>query len=225
MTDYLVDTTAGLSQVIADVDGAGTVTALYVRGAGELLEARRGTTFASYLADGLWSVRELADSSGTVSDARTYTAFGETVSRTGTDGQPYGFAVEAFDATSGLSYNRARWYDLRTGRLLSTDLVESNHPFTYGNNNPVNMVDPSGNDYTLAALCARRQLTTFVLPLFQSIAAPAVGTFYDRRVEKALPGFRELNVRGSAGRTSNRDQCAAPTRLLPGRYGVVPGRR
>jgi len=50
-----------------------------------------------------------------------------------------------------LLYLRARWYDPATGRFLTRDpfpglaaLPQTQHPYVYVGNNPVNLVDPSG---------------------------------------------------------------------------------
>ena len=67
------------------------------------------------------SVRKITDEAGAVTDSRTYSAFGELISKTGTDALPYQFAGEPFDADVGFSYHRARWMDPRVGRFASRD--------------------------------------------------------------------------------------------------------
>jgi|GEM_PF-1155080 len=61
------------------------------------------------------------------------------------------------DATTGLQYFGARWYDPETGRFLGIDPVgfqdgnlHSFNRYAYGNNNPLRYVDPDGNDATAA---------------------------------------------------------------------------
>ncbi len=54
-TEYLVDTSGALSQVVAETDGVGALVAYYVRG-GELLSVIRGTKRRYYHADGLGSM-------------------------------------------------------------------------------------------------------------------------------------------------------------------------
>jgi hypothetical protein len=51
----------------------------------------------------------------------------------------------------GLLYLRARWYDPATGRFLTRDpfpglaaLPQTQHPYVYARNNPINLTDPSG---------------------------------------------------------------------------------
>jgi hypothetical protein len=89
VTNFLVDTTGDLSQVVVETDETGAVKAYYIRAGNDLLGVRRGNSLAGYLKDGLGSVRELLDMTGTVTDSRDYTAFGEVLNRQGEDNQPY----------------------------------------------------------------------------------------------------------------------------------------
>ena len=64
---------------------------------------------------------------------------------------PYQFTGEAWDAEVGLLYLRARYYQPETGRFISKDPWEGNqrspatlNPYAYVADNPVNLVDPTG---------------------------------------------------------------------------------
>ena len=158
-TDLLVDTSGGLSHVVAEVDSTGTVTVLYVRAGGMLLEEVRGGVAKMYEADGLGSVRGLLDVSGAKTDTYAYEAFGSTLLSTGTDANPYRFAGERLVDSVGLYQNRARWMDTRTGRFVSVDPAEgkpsaplSLHRYLYGSADPTNRGDPSGRFDGLAGL-------------------------------------------------------------------------
>jgi RHS repeat-associated protein len=120
-TDLLVDTSGGLSHVVAEIDGSGTVTALYVRAGDMLLEEIRGGVAKMYESDGLGSTRSLLDVSGAQTDTWSYEAFGTTLSSTGTSVNPYRFAGERFVGDVGMYQNRARWLDTMTGRFASED--------------------------------------------------------------------------------------------------------
>jgi RHS repeat-associated protein len=150
-TDYLVDTSGGLSHVVAEVDGSGAVSVLYVRAGDMLLEEVRGGVAKMYEADGLGSVRGLLDVSGAKTDTYAYEAFGSTLSSTGSDENPYRFAGERLVDSVGFYQNRARWLDTRTGRFVSVDPERgalgypmSMVPYLYGNASPVSMADPTG---------------------------------------------------------------------------------
>jgi RHS repeat-associated protein len=61
--------------------------------------------------------------------------------------QPLRFAARELDATAGLYYVRARWYDASMGRFISEDpigLAGGINNYAYAANDPVNLSDPSG---------------------------------------------------------------------------------
>jgi RHS repeat-associated protein len=149
-TDYLVDTSGGLSHVVAEIQN-GAVGVVYVRAGDMLLEEIRGGVAKMHETDGLGSVRGLLDLSGERTDSYSYEAFGSAVSITGSDSNPYRFAGERLVDSAGLYQNRARWLDSRTGRFVSVDPLGgdeeqplSMHRYLYAWNDPVDRVDPSG---------------------------------------------------------------------------------
>jgi RHS repeat-associated protein len=106
-----------------------------------------------YHTDGLESARLLTNSSGVVTDIKRTDAFGVPVVQQGTSTQPFGFAGEQRDPETSLMYLSARMYDPTLGRFVQRDALlgsrirpNSLHRFTYGLNNPVRYVDPSGLD-------------------------------------------------------------------------------
>ncbi|MCP3958903.1 MAG: hypothetical protein GY719_13710 [bacterium] len=171
VVDYLVDTTGFLSHVVADVVG-GSVQTLYARADDQLVGLFRPGSGVSryYHADGLGSVRVLSDGLGGVTDRYLYTAFGELLEHTGSDLNPYRFAGEPFDPNTRFSYNRARWFDLDTGRSASADAFGGSvrqpvtlHRYLYANGDPVRMSDPSGlfvDGFGVATVMAGLTLST-----------------------------------------------------------------
>jgi RHS repeat-associated protein len=106
----------------------------------------------------LGSVRQLTDSTGAVTLARTYdpgacpecNEWGVVTSATGPSASGYGFTGEYQSAD--LVYLRARHYAPGTGRFLTRDTWggEANRPLSfnrwgYVEGNPVNLTDPTGN--------------------------------------------------------------------------------
>ena len=156
ITNMLVDTGAGPSQVVAETDAANTLIALYVRAGDELLAVMRpggaGMWTTHYVhADGLGSVRVITDETGMVLDTRGYEAFGTKNVEAGNESLPYGFAAEALDATSHLAYHRARWMDSRVGRFAGMDkfggvmeATQTLQKYAYVTNDPIDLTDPSG---------------------------------------------------------------------------------
>jgi len=101
------------------------------------------------LADVMGSARVITDGSGTVVGSASYDVFGE-VRVSGGVGSLFGFTGEVTDS-SGLVYLRARVLDPGSGRFLSVDPLQPNHPGTQGWNrygyvagNPTTYVDPGG---------------------------------------------------------------------------------
>ncbi len=72
------------------------------------------------IVDHLGTVRDLVKQDGTAATHFVYTAFGGIVSGD-TSLTRYLFTSREFDADTGLQYNRARWYDAKTGRWISED--------------------------------------------------------------------------------------------------------
>ncbi|MBN1930451.1 MAG: PASTA domain-containing protein, partial [Desulfobacterales bacterium] len=150
--NYLVDicSNCGLSQVLEERDGSGTLETLYVYG-NDLLSQNHGGVVSYYHYDGLGSTRALTSDSEEVTDTYTFDAYGKLNSSSGITQNNYLFAGEQFDPNVGLYYLRARYYDQNTGRFFSMDPVMGDpqtpislHRYLYANDNPVNFVDPTG---------------------------------------------------------------------------------
>ena len=165
----------GFAQVVEELTGSAVVRS-YTYGL-ELIDEHQTvagapmTSFYGY--DGHGSVRYLTDASGAVTDTYTYDAFGNLIQSTGSTPNVYLFAGEQFDPELGLYYNRARYLDVRLGRFLGMDVYEgtsqdplSLHKYLYVSDNPVNMIDPSGNEGfadSLAAFAINTTLQTLAI--------------------------------------------------------------
>ena len=106
-----------------------------------------GSGTPTYLVhDQLGSTRLLTDSSGTVIGTYAYDAYGNEVQRTGPTTTPIGYAGGYTDSSTGLLYLIHRYYDPTTGQFLQVDplVAQTDQPFSYANDDPVNGSDPSG---------------------------------------------------------------------------------
>jgi RHS repeat-associated protein len=154
-TDYLVDTTLDFPSVVEERSTSGSLLARYTLG-DDLIRMDRGSTASYYVFDGLGSTRALTNGSS-VTDTYTYDAYGELVSQSHPGGvatqNAFLFDAQQFDASTGDYYLRARYYNEADGRFLSQDplagldlLPVTLHRYLYGNVDPIDIVDPSGQE-------------------------------------------------------------------------------
>ncbi|MEK6777233.1 MAG: RHS repeat-associated core domain-containing protein [bacterium] len=121
LTKYLYDG----EDILAEYNSSGTRLARYTHGPGidEPLIMQRGSQNYYYHADGLGSITELTDTSGTIVNSYVYNAFGQIVKQTEGVANPYVFTSREQDKESGLYFYRARYMDPRIGRFLQPDPV------------------------------------------------------------------------------------------------------
>lgn len=158
-TRFLIDTVHRHTQVVLEYAPGGAIQTIYVYGR-HLLSQSQGGVQSYYEVDRLGSTRALTNASGVVTDRYIYDAFGNIIFHSGSTLNSYLFAGEQTDATTGLHYLRARYYDSSLGRLTSADPLRQSTAATlatlqfyvYTGNDPVNKIDPSGMFPTLAQL-------------------------------------------------------------------------
>ncbi len=145
-TTYTNDV-VGLAQVLVASDGSTSTSNLFGL---DLIFVDDGSAPRTMLADGLGSVRvEMVGN--TIETITTYEPFGKLLAQTGTSGTTYGYTGEAHDATTGLVYLRARYYNPSLQAFMGKDPWRGSrwkpttiNGFNYVGGNPVNFVDPSG---------------------------------------------------------------------------------
>jgi RHS repeat-associated protein len=132
---------------------SGTST-YYLRDAtGNLIGERIGSTSYYYLHNNLGSVVGVVGSTGTVSNRYAYDPYGSVTASSGTVANPWQFAGGYYDATTGLTKFGNRYYDSTSGRWTQQDSLsgslsnpQSLNRYVYAGDNPVNTVDPSGQN-------------------------------------------------------------------------------
>ena len=108
-----------------------------------------------YHSDHLGSSSWITDASGDVNQHIQYLAFGEDFiyQRNSSWNIPYTFSGKEKDAETGYSYFGARYYDSDLSVWLSVDAMSDKHPnftpYAYVYQNPINLVDPWGEDTIL----------------------------------------------------------------------------
>lgn len=170
LTTYIFDN----EDILLELDGSNNITARYTHGPGidEPLVMEKGGSSFFYHADGLGSITEITNVSGTVVQAYTYSSFGKIESQLDPNFvQPYTYTSREFDPETGLYFYRARQYDPSAGRFLQEDPLNlasvklpmqvhqfprlrhprvlilnpgNLHLYGYSTNNPITSGDPWG---------------------------------------------------------------------------------
>jgi len=178
-------------------DSSGNLVAYTRDTKGNLISERTASGNYYYLFDGLGSVVALMPpSAADVTNTYLYDPYGVTEHQTGTQYNPWQFASGYLDASTLYYKYGTRYYD-RFGRWTQQDPQPSANPYLYANDDPVNLVDPSGRDCVshaieaaldsvIATLAAAGYLTslltlaagdaaeTTILAFLFSITAPSV---------------------------------------------------
>jgi RHS repeat-associated protein len=154
-TNQLWDTNYPLPQLALERDSANNLLRRYLTGTKTTsVSTTAGNFFYHY--DPIGSVTNLTNASGATQWTYSYEPFGNTLTATQNSPtaptNPTGFTGQSLDPTSNLYNLRARQYDTKTGRFLTTDPhsppTTTPHPsaYLYATDNPTSLVDPSGMD-------------------------------------------------------------------------------
>jgi RHS repeat-associated protein len=128
--------------------GSTTATIRYYHDAGidqPLARKDSSDVVTYYLADHLGSIVQETNATGAVTLEREYDPWGVAVQGGSTSG--YAFTGREWDAETGLSFYRARYYSPQSGRWLNEDpigLAGGSHLSAYVSNNPTRLIDPFG---------------------------------------------------------------------------------
>jgi RHS repeat-associated protein len=174
-TKYLVDALnpTGYPQVMDELV-SGAVTRTYTYGLQRIGENQKiGTTQTAsfYGYDGHGNVRFLTGAAGTVTDTYVYDAFGLPLTSTGTTPNNFLYSGEQFDSALGMYYLRARYYNPATGRFLTMDTDQGTisdpgtlNKYDFAQNNPVNLLDPTGHGVLDEAILIGEVLVRYTIP-------------------------------------------------------------
>ncbi|MBI2513923.1 MAG: hypothetical protein HYV96_18285, partial [Opitutae bacterium] len=183
-TGYFTDAVnpTGYAQVLEERinTASGTTVKLYAYGNDLISQSTslnsQPSTLNYYTYDGLASVRELTDASGSITDAYDYDAFGNLLHRVGSTVSDHLYRGERFDTDLGQYYLRARFYNQSTGRFWNHDTYEGSaadptslHKYLYAHASPVRFNDPTGN-FTLVEVA----VTVAAIATIYAIAKPVV---------------------------------------------------
>ena len=112
---------------------------------------RTGSSTVNYLlSDHLGGTNVTVTTAGGEFGEVRYKAFGDQRYSSGTTPTTFKFTGQRQEASIGLYFYGARWYDPALGRFIQADSivsggVQGNDRYAYTNNNPINFTDPSGH--------------------------------------------------------------------------------
>jgi RHS repeat-associated protein len=132
-------------------DGNNTLKQRYLYGPAidQVLAEDTGTQTRWMLADHQGSIRQIVDNTGSLLNQITYDSYGNITHQTNPSVTfRFGYTGREWDGETGQYYYRARYYDARVGRFLSTDPIGfaagDANLYRYVGNSPTNATDPSG---------------------------------------------------------------------------------
>jgi RHS repeat-associated protein len=186
-TTYTWDQIAAVPLLVGETDAAGNTR--YVYGPGglpvETIEPDGATRYLHH--DQLGSTRALTDQSGGLVGSLHYDAYGVVDVNSSPITPHLAYAGQYTDSTTGLQYDRARYYDPLTGTFLTRDpLVDvTGTDYGYADGQPLNNSDPTGQSWwnpfswhfysvQLVTISSRTEATAIVAGLESAIEAGSV---------------------------------------------------
>jgi RHS repeat-associated protein len=148
-TQFVYDGLNAVQEKVGGSPSANTLTA----GVDQSLTRTDSNGPLNFLTDGLGSTLSLTDANGTETTQYTYEPFGQTSTSGSASSNSAQFTGRENDGT-GLYYYRARYYSPALQRFISEDPLGFSggdlNLYAYTGNDPVNMVDPSGEWFFVA---------------------------------------------------------------------------
>jgi len=135
---------------IAELDSLGNISARFVYGPKSHVPdymIKEGVTYA-FVTDHLGSVRFVVDAAGNVVQSISYDEFGNVISNTNPEFQPFGYAGGLVDGHTDLIRFGVRDYDSSVGRWTSKDPIGFSsggvNIYLYCENDPIDFIDING---------------------------------------------------------------------------------
>jgi RHS repeat-associated protein len=160
--------------------GPDNVTTKYIFGNDLKIASSKSTgEVFFYHTDHLGSNNAVTDLNGALVELSEFTPFGSLSRHEGSVDSPHQFTGQRNDATTGLYFYNARYYDPQLGRFTSADTVvpgpgdpQALNRYSYSRNNPIILVDPSGHFFFIPFIIAAVQA---VASAVVSVASAAIG--------------------------------------------------
>ena len=149
-TRYVLDINGPMSQVLAETDQSGNITAYYIYGLGLISRITPDGRRYTYHYDSLGNTIAITDSSQTIVNEYAYDEFGQVLASSEAFPNPFRYVGQygVMDEGNGLLLMRARYYDTATGRFINKDPLGFGggdlNLYAYRGGNPVMGVDPNG---------------------------------------------------------------------------------
>lgn len=190
-----------------DFNGSGTLQERYLSGPAYiagldslLARTSSGGTTAWYLDDMLGSVRDIANSSGTVIDHIKYDAFGDVTNESSpTNGDRFKFDGMAWDAALGSYYDNARYYNPTDAAFATQDPsgfgAGETDLYEFTSNSPINLVDVTGlatqgsEDPPAPGVDIQKYMTDFNDSLQEAVFKAGVRESENQRIEYVKKAF------------------------------------
>ncbi len=204
-TEYLVDhhNPTGYAQVLEETDAnQQLITKSYTIGHDVFAEAIAVGQVRRMLKDGHSSTRLLVDATGQPLSGQVYAydAYGNAIGFDPASAlTSHLYSGERFDATTGLQYLRARYYNPATGRFNRLDPFAGNmrdpqslHKYLYTHADPMNAIDPSGL-FTLGSVLSsmniRGKLRGMKLEVQSKVLREAGKKILENMIKKGIRSF------------------------------------